>query len=164
MAGLAPHQAQALLALAEHGDYEAAAALGLPYGAFGKRLSAARAAFMTLWHEHETPPGRWRTDKRLYPPQRARRPGRDAIRRPGRVRWAGRDRQRRPAGPAGRRRPCSVRRLDHFDPNTFLAWHDVTRRRVATDGDQRKRVGYRLEDITTALAGLTAPGTRSLAA
>jgi hypothetical protein len=35
--------------------------------------------------------------------------------------------------------------------------HDVTRHRVAVDGDERKRVGYRLEDVTSALAELTAP-------
>lgn len=47
---------------------------------------------------------------------------------------------------------------DCHDLGALLSTHDVTRHRVAIDGDERKRVGYRLADIDSAIAELTAPG------
>jgi hypothetical protein len=47
---------EALLALALHGDARhAAPALGLSKTAFQRRIDAARARFLGLWHQHETP-------------------------------------------------------------------------------------------------------------
>jgi hypothetical protein len=165
LAALSPAHAEALAALAEYGDYElAAAALGLGYGAYTSRLGRARAVFLALWHEHETPPGRRRTDKRLYrraprsePADRA-----DAARSLAGIRDAF----------GGRPTIASTELLariadadpgrygswDFYDLGAFLSAHGVTRHRVAVDGDDRKRVGYRLSDITSALHELTAPG------
>jgi hypothetical protein len=163
MARLAPAHAEALVALAEYGDYEAAAeALGLGYGAYTSRLGRARAVFLALWHEHETPPGRWRTDKRLYR-RASRSQGADAAVTLGAVRDAFSARAtvastdllaRLTAAEPGR-----YGAWDFHDLGAFLSAHGVTRHRVAVDGDDRKRVGYRLEDVTRALAGLTDPGT-----
>ncbi|MFD0902371.1 hypothetical protein [Actinomadura sediminis] len=56
---------RALLALATHGDYHAAAdALGLTYKAYTMLLVRARRAFFTLWHEGEAPSRPWGTDRR----------------------------------------------------------------------------------------------------
>jgi len=55
---LRPLHQMAFLALAAHGDYaEAARAVGYPYSSFASLISEARAAFLALWHEGETPPG-----------------------------------------------------------------------------------------------------------
>jgi DNA-directed RNA polymerase specialized sigma24 family protein len=57
MARLEPGHAEALLALAEYDDYEAAAAaLELSQTAFNARVRRGRAAFLVLWHEHEAVP------------------------------------------------------------------------------------------------------------
>lgn len=62
---LTPSQQQALETLAAVGDYQqAAAALGLSYQTFCRRLSTGRARFLALWVEGETPTGRWR-DRRV---------------------------------------------------------------------------------------------------
>ncbi|MFF5261292.1 hypothetical protein ACFY4C_20310 [Actinomadura viridis] len=56
---------RALLALATHGDYRAAADdLGLTYKAYTMLLVRARRAFFELWHEGETPSRPWGTDRR----------------------------------------------------------------------------------------------------
>jgi DNA-directed RNA polymerase specialized sigma24 family protein len=165
MARLEPAHAEALLALAEHGDYEAAAgALGLTQTAFNARIQRARAAFLALWHEHEAVPGRWRTDKRLYRRVSRSEPAghadaarslsdiRDAF--AGRATVASVDLLARLAA-AG---PGRYGTWDCHDLGALLGAHGVTRHRVAVDGDDRKRVGYRLADIDGALAELTAPG------
>lgn len=64
---LSPVQQQALLALATHGDYRAAAAAtGKSYTTYRVHLTAARRAFRALWHEHETPSGMWGCDRRVF--------------------------------------------------------------------------------------------------
>lgn len=160
MAALPAAHAQALLSLAEHGDYERAAdALGLSPTAYNSQVRRARAAFLALWHEHEAVPGRWRTDKRLY--RRAPRGQHaDAITALSDIRDAF-------AGRATIASTDLLARLAAADPARYGAWdchdlsallgaHDVTRHRVAVDGDDRKRVGYCAEDVTSALAGLAA--------
>jgi hypothetical protein len=165
MARLEPAQAQALLALAEYGDYEAAAAaLKLSQTAFNARVRRGRAAFLALWHEHEAVPGRWRTDKRLYrrvsrsePADRA-----DAARSLADIRDAF-------GGRAAVASTDLLARLAAADPGRYGTWdchdlgallcaHGVARHRIPVDGDDRKRVGYRLADIIRALEDLTAPG------
>lgn len=61
----ATHRA-VLLALAVHGDQQAAAdALGKTYGTVGTHLKDARKKFFTLWHEGETPSRLWgKADRR----------------------------------------------------------------------------------------------------
>lgn len=62
---LIPRHRQALLALATHEDYQAAAdALGLSYAGYKMLLTRARRAFYALWHEGETPSRPWGTDRR----------------------------------------------------------------------------------------------------
>lgn len=57
---------QVLLALATTGDYAAAAdALAANPGTFRVNLRRARRRFLALWHEGETPPGAWGTDRRV---------------------------------------------------------------------------------------------------
>lgn len=58
-------QGAAVEALARHDDHAtAAASLGVGYGTFSTRLSAARATFRTAWFAPETPPPVTRHDKR----------------------------------------------------------------------------------------------------
>jgi hypothetical protein len=45
---------------------------------------------------------------------------------------------------------------DCHDLSALLGAHGVTRHRVAIDGDKRKLVGYLLDNVTSALAGLAA--------
>lgn len=60
---LAPAERAALLALAEHESYvAAAAALGLSRKTFSCYVSKARRRFRVWWHEGETPSGQWRHD------------------------------------------------------------------------------------------------------
>jgi hypothetical protein len=61
---LRPLHQMAFLALAAHGDYaQAADAVGYPYSSFTTLISQARAAFLELWHEGETPSRIWAADK-----------------------------------------------------------------------------------------------------
>ena len=61
-----PHQTDALLALAAHGDYAAAAeALGLKYATLTVRLSGARRTFQEHWYAPERPPSTRGTDRRV---------------------------------------------------------------------------------------------------
>lgn len=56
----------AIVALAVHDDYmAAAAALGINYKAFGMRIASARRAINRVWHEGETPRQVRRTDRRV---------------------------------------------------------------------------------------------------
>lgn len=56
----------AVVSLAVHGDYAAAAAsLGINYSALTVRLTAARRTFLRYWHEGETPHRPRRTDRRI---------------------------------------------------------------------------------------------------
>lgn len=62
---LTPGQQAALLALAAHGDYQAAAdARGLSRGAFYRQVGAARHRVLALWWEGETPRRGWRDRRR----------------------------------------------------------------------------------------------------
>ncbi len=62
---LKPDLQDALVALASHGDYSAAAdAMGLGYYAFCARVSRARKQFLRLWHDGEAPSRVWGNDKR----------------------------------------------------------------------------------------------------
>lgn len=73
---LRPLHQMAFLALAAHGDYaQAADAVGYPYNSFTTLISQARAAFLELWHEGETPSRIWAADRRgaTDPALRARR-------------------------------------------------------------------------------------------
>lgn len=73
---LRPLHQMAFLALAAHGDYtQAAEAVGYPYSTFSTLISQARAAFLELWHEGETPSRIWAADKHgnCDPALRARR-------------------------------------------------------------------------------------------
>jgi hypothetical protein len=63
-AALRPLHQMALLALAAHGDYTAAAqSVGYPYGSFSYLISQARAEFLALWHQGEAPSHIWATDR-----------------------------------------------------------------------------------------------------
>jgi hypothetical protein len=63
---LAPRERQAVTALAATGDYQAGAdLLGMGYDQFVNAVNRARHRAWGLWHEHETPAGRWRKDVRL---------------------------------------------------------------------------------------------------
>ncbi|MEU4570797.1 hypothetical protein [Micromonospora sp. NPDC023956] len=65
---LTPREKQAITALAATGDYQAGAdLLGMGYDQFCNTVNRARRRAFALWHEHETPLGRWRTDKRIGP-------------------------------------------------------------------------------------------------
>jgi hypothetical protein len=85
-------QREALLALAAHDDYlAAAAALGVTPGAFRALVSQARRTFLRLWHEGETPSRVWGTDRRVgsrasvaEPTSRRRTATRAVVRRKGR--------------------------------------------------------------------------------
>jgi hypothetical protein len=67
MAALAnPTYRDAVVALAVHGDYEAAArSLAISYTALTVRLSVARRQFLERWHQGETPYRPRRTDRRV---------------------------------------------------------------------------------------------------
>lgn len=59
-------QQRGLAALAVQGDYQAAAdLLGIEYKALVARVGYARKRFLACWFEHETPPKRRRTDRRV---------------------------------------------------------------------------------------------------
>jgi hypothetical protein len=59
---LHPRHQTVLAALADHGDHgRAAAALGVTRRLFTSQLSQARQAFLTLWHEGESPSRVWTT-------------------------------------------------------------------------------------------------------
>jgi hypothetical protein len=73
---LRPLHQMAFLALAAHGDYaRAAEAAGYPYATFTSLIGEARAAFLALWHEGETPSRIWAANKHgaTDPALRARR-------------------------------------------------------------------------------------------
>jgi hypothetical protein len=58
-------QQEALAALAATDDYhDAAAMLGIERSAFNARVATARRVFLRWWHQHETPSGQYRPDKR----------------------------------------------------------------------------------------------------
>lgn len=64
-ATLKPHHQTALLALAAHDDYRAAAeALDLKYDVFCDHIRLGRRAFYALWHEGEAPSRIWGCDRR----------------------------------------------------------------------------------------------------
>lgn len=66
LATLPEHQRQAVVALAVHDDYAAAAdALGLKYATLTARLRFARQAFRTLWFAPDTAPPAKGTDRRV---------------------------------------------------------------------------------------------------
>ncbi|MGW4075949.1 hypothetical protein ACWELB_20970 [Streptomyces asiaticus] len=66
LATLPEHQRQAVVALAVHDDYAAAAdALGLKYATLTARLRFARHAFRTLWFAPDTAPPAKGTDRRV---------------------------------------------------------------------------------------------------
>lgn len=91
------HQ-EVLLALATCGDYRAAAAAaGKTYATYRVHLTAARRAFRALWHEHETPPGMWGCDRRVF-----RAGGTPRRREPATSTAARRARQRRQRAAATR--------------------------------------------------------------
>lgn len=59
-------QQSALAALAARGDYQAAAdLLGIDYKTLVARVGHARKTFLACWFEHETPPKRRRSDRRV---------------------------------------------------------------------------------------------------
>jgi hypothetical protein len=63
-ATLRPLHKLAFLALAAHNDYtQAAQAIGYPYSTFTVLISQARAEFLALWNEGETPSRIWARDK-----------------------------------------------------------------------------------------------------
>jgi hypothetical protein len=63
-ATLRPLYKMAFLALAAHADYtKAAEAVGYPYSTFTALISQARAEFLALWHEAETPSRLWANDR-----------------------------------------------------------------------------------------------------
>ncbi|MER7213159.1 hypothetical protein ABT340_39365 [Streptosporangium sp. NPDC000239] len=63
---LTDRQREALLALAAHDDYRAAAeALGVTPATFRVLVSKARRTFFALWHEGEQPSRVWGTDRRV---------------------------------------------------------------------------------------------------
>jgi hypothetical protein len=47
---------------------------------------------------------------------------------------------------------------DFYDLSEFPRSHDIDRHTGAVDGNDRKRIGFRLSDITSVLRELTAPG------
>src|SRR5262249_12943901 len=90
-ANLKEREQQALAALAVYEDYAAAAqAMGVTPGTFRGLIKRGRQAFLTLWHEGETPSRIWRADKRT-----GRRPVSDPAELERRAQYAARARQRR---------------------------------------------------------------------
>lgn len=66
LATLTPANRDAIIALAAHGDYQAAAnSLGINLKAFNARIAAARRRLLARWHEGETPRKERRTDRRV---------------------------------------------------------------------------------------------------
>lgn len=62
---LRDHERAALVALAAHDTYQAAAAaLGVEYQTFKSQIARARRRFLTLWHEGERPSRPWGCDRR----------------------------------------------------------------------------------------------------
>lgn len=60
-------QRRALLALAAHGTYQAAAmSMGIANKTFKHHIGNARRRFLELWHEHEEPSRIWGCDRRVY--------------------------------------------------------------------------------------------------
>lgn len=67
---LSDRQREAVLALAAHENYPAAAdALGLAYASYVAMLAKGRTRFRTMWHEHETPSRFWGRDGRAVNPE-----------------------------------------------------------------------------------------------
>jgi DNA-directed RNA polymerase specialized sigma24 family protein len=175
MAGLKPVHARALLALAEHGDYQrAAAALGVPDATFYSQVGRARAAFLALWHEHETPSRMWRQDKRVSSRRALRsQPAgpADAARTLADIRDAfGEATRAASLDLLVRLATASPARYGDWDPadlSGFLRRHAVARHKTdflpgrRRTGQRSSRCGYRLEDITTALTELTAPARQA---
>lgn len=61
LAWLKPDHRRVIATLAAHGDYTSAAgSLGTSYRSFASRISAARKAFLELWHEGDRPSTRCR--------------------------------------------------------------------------------------------------------
>jgi DNA-directed RNA polymerase specialized sigma24 family protein len=168
MAALDPRHARILLALAEHGgDREAAASsLGIAPRTFENRLAPARAAALALWHDHEAPSRLWRPD-----PRPARRTLRsdpagdaDAARTLADIRRAFGDQTRVTSTDLLSRlaaaSPARYGTWDYYDLAGFLRRHDARRHHITVDGIRGSRQrGYFLEEVTAALAELTAPGT-----
>jgi hypothetical protein len=72
LAVLKPKHREAIVALAETGDYELAAdALGISAKAYCNLIGRARREFFALWHEHEQPSRSWRRDIRARHRERA---------------------------------------------------------------------------------------------
>ena len=66
LATLKDHEREAVVALAVHGDYQAAAdALGLKYSTLTQRMTTARKAFRAHWYAPETAPPIKVTDRRI---------------------------------------------------------------------------------------------------
>lgn len=63
---LTPAQREAIVALAVHDDYRAAAdALGMKYTTFKGYVAAGRRRFLAAWHEGEQPSRPWGCDRRV---------------------------------------------------------------------------------------------------
>lgn len=66
LAVLKEHERDAVVALAVHNDYQAAAdALGIKYSTFTQRMTTARRTFRTYWYAPETAPPVKGTDRRV---------------------------------------------------------------------------------------------------
>ncbi|HSA53891.1 MAG TPA: helix-turn-helix transcriptional regulator [Yinghuangia sp.] len=67
LARLRPSEREALHALADTGDYAAAAArLGKTQATFNVLVRTGRQAFRDWWHQGEKPSRQWRTDRRVH--------------------------------------------------------------------------------------------------
>lgn len=178
MSRLAPVEAEALHALAEHGGHRAAAeALGLPSSTFNWRLKRARTAFLALWHEHETPSRPQRDSPEfarvLHGQPATRAEAAEAMAAVaeafgGRTRIPGRDLLAALAAAD----PGRYGDWNRVDLACFLRRHGVPRHTVkdcsslGKDGRGRSVSGYWLEEVTAALADLAAeavPGRQAAA-
>lgn len=85
---LTARQLEAVVLLAELGDYQASAkAMGITGATFNVTIANARRRFFTYWHEGEAPSRPWGTDRRVgsrsatTAPANRRRPATIAVRR-----------------------------------------------------------------------------------
>jgi hypothetical protein len=103
-------QRDAVVALATHDDYPAAArALGIPESTLSSRLGAARRAFVAWWHEGETPVQHRIGRRPARTDQLATHCGNGHEWTPENTRWKSRGR-----GKTGRVRNCRACDLDGF--------------------------------------------------
>lgn len=149
---LTPAQREALLALAACGTRDAAAeSLGISPRTLAHQLDAARRRFLALWHEHETPPRFWGSDRRVY---RAGGPQVTATPR----KTAKAVRHRKPRQPRAARQPRhgTLREYDYWG----CRCRECTAVKTAQSEGRRRKAGAAVRRFMTA-DGLAAAVARN---